>query len=396
MNILVLGNGFDLAHGLPTTYKDFLDFTNVVEKISKNEASKCDSIPNGEMIKWYIDEKINGDKSIYNELESLIKDNVWLRHFNAVYESRKRDGKDGWIDFESEISSAIQALDGALDDVKEYIRKGKDRGHIQPYQFEALKYLIDREKSKYDSIYLNIEYISAFKEQFLKDLNRLTRCLEIYLSDYVNNLPVSKKLPDIDGLKIDKVLSFNYTNTYERIYGKDKSDIEYDYIHGKAEITHDVDSCNLVLGIDEYLIGEERNSNTEFIQFKKFFQRIYKKTGCKYVDWLKEYEANNIGKYASLEAEDLNVYIFGHSLDVTDKDIMQRLILSEAGRMFKRDGLKAQTTIFHLNQEALGSQIANLVKVIGQDNLISMVHGSDAKIILKRQQEVQLMDSAKE
>ena len=234
---------------------------------------------------------------------------------------------------------------------------------------------------------MNIEYISAFKEQFLKDLNRLTRCLEIYLSDYVNNLPVSKKLPDIDGLKIDKVLSFNYTNTYERIYGKDKPDIEYDYIHGKAEITHDVDSCNLVLGIDEYLIGEERNSNTEFIQFKKFFQRIYKKTGCKYVDWLKEYEANNIGKYASLEAEDLNVYIFGHSLDVTDKDIMRRLILSEAGRMFKRDGLKAQTTIFHFNQEAMGSQIANLVKVIGQDNLISMVHGSDAKIILQQQQD---------
>lgn len=380
MNILVLGNGFDLAHGLPTTYKDFLDFANVVEKISKNEASKCDSIPNGEMIKWYIDEKINGDKSIYNELESLIKDNVWLRHFNAVYESRKRDGKDGWIDFESEISSAIQALDGALDDVKEYIRKGKDRGHIQPYQFEALKYLINREKSKYDSIYLNIEYISAFKEQFLKDLNRLTRCLEIYLSDYVNNLPVSKKLPDIDGLKIDKVLSFNYTNTYERIYGKDKPDIEYDYIHGKAEITHDIDSCNLVLGIDEYLIGEERNSNTEFIQFKKFFQRIYKKTGCKYMDWINGYltRLNDIKRNKfNIAIEDFNIYIFGHSLDITDKDILSELIQTQYAR----------TRIFHFNQNALGSQIANLVKVIGQDNLISMVHGKHARIVLQQQQD---------
>lgn len=380
MNILVLGNGFDLAHGLPTTYKDFLDFANVVEKISKNEASKCDSIPNGEMIKWYIDEKINGDKSIYNELESLIKDNVWLRHFNAVYESRKRDGKDGWIDFESEISSAIQALDGALDDVKEYIRKGKDRGHIQPYQFEALKYLINREKSKYDSIYLNIEYISAFKEQFLKDLNRLTRCLEIYLSDYVNNLPVSKKLPDIDGLKIDKVLSFNYTNTYERIYGKDKPDIEYDYIHGKAEITHDIDSCNLVLGIDEYLIGEERNSNTEFIQFKKFFQRIYKKTGCKYMDWINGYltRLNDTKRNKfNIAIEDFNIYIFGHSLDITDKDILSELIQTKYAR----------TRIFHFNQNALGSQIANLVKVIGQDNLISMVHGKHARIVLQQQQD---------
>ncbi len=380
MNILVLGNGFDLAHGLPTTYKDFLDFANVVEKISKNEASKCDSIPNGEMIKWYIDEKINGDKSIYNELESLIKDNVWLRHFNAVYESRKRDGKDGWIDFESEISSAIQALDGALDDVKEYIRKGKDRGHIQPYQFEALKYLINREKSKYDSISFNIEDISVFKEQFLKDLNRLTRCLEIYLSDYVNNLPVSKRLPDIDGLKIDKVLSFNYTNTYERIYGKDKPDIEYDYIHGKAEITHDVDSCNLVLGIDEYLIGEERNSNTEFIQFKKFFQRIYKKTGCKYMDWINGYltRLNDTKRNKFNTAiEDFNIYIFGHSLDITDKDILSELIQTKYAR----------TRIFHFNQNALGSQIANLVKVIGQDNLISMVHGKHARIVLQQQQD---------
>lgn len=379
MNILVLGNGFDLAHGLPTTYKDFLDFANVVEKISKNEASKCDSIPNGEMIKWYIDEKINGDKSIYNELESLIKDNVWLRHFNAVYESRKRDGKDGWIDFESEISSAIQALDGALDDVKEYIRKGKDRGHIQPYQFEALKYLINREKSKYDSISFNIEDISVFKEQFLKDLNRLTRCLEIYLSDYVNNLPVSKKLPDIDGLKIDKVLSFNYTNTYERLYGKDNPDIEYDYIHGKADIAHDINSCNLVLGIDEYLPEGERDENIEFIQFKKFYQRIYKKTGCKYLDWINGYSTRlndtRRNKFNQV-VEDFNIYIFGHSLDITDKDILSKLILAKYAR----------TISFHFNQDALGNQIANLVKVIGQDNLISMVHGKHARIVLQQQQ----------
>ena len=26
MNILVIGNGFDLAHGLPTTYTNFLEF----------------------------------------------------------------------------------------------------------------------------------------------------------------------------------------------------------------------------------------------------------------------------------------------------------------------------------------------------------------------------------
>lgn len=33
MNILVIGNGFDLAHGLPTTYSDFLKFFEIIMNI---------------------------------------------------------------------------------------------------------------------------------------------------------------------------------------------------------------------------------------------------------------------------------------------------------------------------------------------------------------------------
>lgn len=33
MEILVLGNGFDLAHKLPTQYKDFLDFCEKAGRI---------------------------------------------------------------------------------------------------------------------------------------------------------------------------------------------------------------------------------------------------------------------------------------------------------------------------------------------------------------------------
>ena len=33
MNILIIGNGFDLAHGLPTKYDDFLDFCETVRRI---------------------------------------------------------------------------------------------------------------------------------------------------------------------------------------------------------------------------------------------------------------------------------------------------------------------------------------------------------------------------
>ena len=33
MNILVIGNGFDLAHELPTKYTDFLDFCKIIRSI---------------------------------------------------------------------------------------------------------------------------------------------------------------------------------------------------------------------------------------------------------------------------------------------------------------------------------------------------------------------------
>ena len=382
MNILIIGNGFDLAHDLPTKYENFLDFTNVYLGKTCFDSKYVDSF------KEYFEGIKQTNLSVYEEIGSLIKENIWLNHFNAVYEERRKEGKIGWIDFESEISAAIQALEGAISTIDEYLRKGKDRGRMEAYQFESLKYLIGLEASRFNGVYFNMSHMTDYRKQFLDDLNKLTRCLEIYLSDYINNLPVSKRLPDILGLKVDKVLSFNYTNTYERLYGKDNPDIEYDYIHGKADIDHDINSCNIVLGIDEYLPEGEKDENTEFIQFKKFYQRIYKKTGCKYLDWinghltrLNDTRRNNFNQVV----EDFNIYIFGHSLDITDKDILSKLILTKYAR----------TTIFHFNQVALGNQITNLVKVIGQDNLISMVHGKHARIVLQQQQDAKNMEDEK-
>lgn len=370
MNVLIIGNGFDLAHGLPTTYKDFLDFTNIYQGGSCLEPTKTREI------RSYFENLKKEKSQIYTELGNLINGNTWLKYFNSVYEKRNRNGKTGWIDFESEISELIQILENNRRILIEHDKLEDDEISLNDYHESRLRCFYTREFG-----YFSLNICKEIKDKMLTDLNKLIRALEIYLSDYVNNLSIDIRLPDILRLRIDKVLSFNYTNTYERLYGKENPDIEYDYIHGKADINHYIDNCDMVLGIDEYLTGEEKNRNTEFIQFKKFFQRIYKKTGAEYVDWLKEYEAKRIGP----NAENLNVYIFGHSLDVTDRDILQRFILSEVERIYRSDRIKTQTTIYYFNQNALENQIANLVKVIGQDNLISMVHGSDARIILQRQ-----------
>jgi uncharacterized phosphosugar-binding protein len=68
--------------------------------------------------------------------------------------------------------------------------------------------------------------------------------------------------------------------------------------------------------------------------------------------------------------DELNLYFIGHSLDVTDKDILNELILHKG----------ANATIYYHNQESLGRMIINLVKVIGEDELISRTGGSNASI----------------
>ena len=61
----------------------------------------------------------------------------------------------------------------------------------------------------------------------------------------------------------------------------------------------------------------------------------------------------------------------GHSLDIKDGDIIARLINMP----------NTQTTIFYHNQEAFENQICNLVKILGEDELIEKVHGENKSIV---------------
>ena len=386
MNILVIGNGFDLAHGLPTKYTDFLKFVGVyIENrdifIKRQSIKKIWTESNNENRDRIISFSIlhEHNNKVFLELDKLISNNVWIEYFMSIYEERIKNGKDGWIDFESEISNVIQSID-------QNMGQGNFYSHIILLQNEFLNY-------KYTN---NVpEYIQATAEEqektrkpkityqklrdiLLEDLNKLIRALEIYLTDFVEKIGISKISKDIKELDIDHVLSFNYTNTFEELYGQERN-IEYDYIHGKAGIKNIIESNNMVLGIDEYLSDDRKNNDIEFIAFKKFYQRIYKETGCKYKEWVDQIERNEHMSPTIL----YKLYIFGHSLDVTDKDILRDLILHD----------NVHTTIFYHNKDVMGQQIANLVKVIGQDKLIKRTGGSTKTIEFRQQQDMLISSS---
>lgn len=369
MNILVIGNGFDIAHDLPTEYGHFLKFVQAFQEFKKSTENE-----ESNYYQYFLSLKEN-KVDIYNEINTLVEDNLLLNYFIKIYKRKQSDDKNGWIDFESEISAIIQALDAARLTLNEQFKQGEILAQIEQWQLNILHPVFfpnqkfpDKRNISFDNTAVGLK-----KNRALNDLNKLIRCLEIYLSDYIS-IEKCKKLKDVALLQIDKVLSFNYTDTYKILYhnsGSSKAD--YDFIHGKAEIGHNIENCNLVLGIDEYLTEDLMNKDNEFIQFKKFYQRIYKGTGCHYIDWINE-RSENAKKIPKLPISELNIYIYGHSLDVTDADILKRLILAEG----------AKTTIFYHNKKAMGNQIANLVKVIGEEELIKRTDGRNRTIIFQQ------------
>ena len=390
MNILVIGNGFDLAHGLPTKYWDFMMFISNFKLLDSKKKEDMRYVPNfkklNESVQEYLlkDEMFYKDKrsDIWNEFNDLLSDNIWISYFEGKVNDYQNKG---WIDFEYEISEIIKALEYFIQFNIHNIRTGMSDYKEQ----DSLKdKLVSEYLSKYRRLNksekikesLNYSFYGENAEIIIKDinndLNSLIRCLEIYLGEVVENIDISYKNTDIENLKIDKVLSFNYSNTYEK-YDKKDGSIEYDYIHGKVCTSRNIEENNMVLGINEYLEGNEKNKKLDFIAFKKYFQRIYKKTGCDYKRWIEEMKEN---------PRDKNwMYIFGHSLDVTDKDILKELILLP----------NMITTVFYHDSKAHAQYISNLVKIIGQDELIKKVHGSNRSIIFKKQKEMRKRDGKK-
>lgn len=117
--ILVLGNGFDIAHGLPTRYSDFLEFCDRIENIysfrsegSRENEYRAICLSNWEMnneikeklfeafCKREVKTKYNPD-SYFNEvtvlstdkyiqeIHSCLQENVWYNYLGELHRQKK-------------------------------------------------------------------------------------------------------------------------------------------------------------------------------------------------------------------------------------------------------------------------------------------------------------------
>lgn len=364
MNVLLLGNGFDLHYKLPTKYANFL---HTVEYLINNTLIDVKSVgqifsnQRLQSIDSFIKECYMTHRDIFNKTEikmenitriiDLMQDNMWFLYLLKSY------NKDvGWIDFEKEISFVLRCFNNILsqsDEMLPMVKLGKEEAHI----LNCFGFFVNKPKDMisigtYDiKTAYRIEYplasgiLTIDKEKVIKTLKEslldLEEALKLYLLCFVEN--TYDLLSQNDECKkirifsnIDNVVTFNYTNTYEKLYLKST----VYHLHGNVK-------GQIILGVNPDESDSLESIDTCFIGFKKYYRRALYTTDYDYLRWIADIK--NFKK-------NYRLVVMGHSLDVTDKDILTEVF----------EYAKEIIILYH-NENAIMSYIENLVRLFGKE-----------------------------
>lgn len=309
---LVIGNGFDLAHNLPTRYVDFLYVCAKFVGIEFDYG--LDELPiNLENASNNFNNKFIND----NKMKLSIKTNIWLKYFYNIY--NKIDVN--WVDFEKEIKHVCEymSLTGLFS--KKYEMFFTDMG-------------FDIQKAKN---HLNL-LVDIFND-YLLVVNEFD--IDVYYQEVIDFMPTN-------------VISFNYTNTFNKLYSPV---INIDYIHGKIGFK---DDNSIIMGF-EGMSDEENDLN--FAEFIKYFQMVEKEI--------------EIESYSSLQKTNDNMSMFfGHSMDKTDKDIIEK-VFESSNKVF----------ILYYNEKMKNQIIKNLMTIFGKEQFINLTLSHKRKIYFIKQGE---------
>ena len=232
-NILVIGNGFDLYHGLKTKYYDFVQYTK--------------------------------EKNSNNTFSEICRENSIIKYFQKVVEIN-----EGWIDCEERLAYIVKMFSKIITklDSKSHLHiPAKEFTTEERFTLEAFnKYL---EKNDMNAYRIKERWINPYNEldktallrELKRELDSVITALDYYLWECVENHNVDDLSEQIKCLNPKYVINFNYTNTCERIYGINESKVHH--VHGKVNSQ----PRNIVLGI-----RDDDIENLDFVYFKKYFQ----------------------------------------------------------------------------------------------------------------------------
>ena len=436
-NILIVGNGFDLSHYLPTKYDHFMVVMQAIENwdIGKGDMNFDDLFDvNHEKEGWFFQKtkeiydtkKIVLAKEIIISLKNQLNNNSWYQYFKKHLKEI-----DTWIDFEERIGKVLYYIADLIDKFScKLNEKGWVSDEIHCYGetdnnkiflgrssretleiFRVLKsgYYEDYDESdefgrvftnrmetghEADDFryYIEVMYFTnsslngmnsiLLLSNFQKGMDDFIQIFNSYLELIINELEPEQQFKIIEKslIQIDKIYSFNYTNSYQKFYD-DEVDIEF--LHGKLG-----EKQNIVLGIDD--LESDELKKLKAYGFTKYHQKLFKDTDYLFLDGYRRQIEKIQQKIIELKQEkadcgggeqvsscqdkinpafeeynlDLTFYIWGHSLDVSDKDYI--IDLFSLNDDIDRN---VRVVIYYFDSNAKFSLLNNLLSILKKNKV---------------------------
>jgi hypothetical protein len=319
--IIVIGNGFDLAHGLKTRYKDFIAYiletekSNVVNEIGKpndylqynyeddfiSVSSPC-SLSEIRKINYDVKgvEFLDGLNNLkYSEYVGNSQVSLNLQYINYFFkELITNNGINNWVDIEYEY---YKALMDCVNDKRKYGIKTLNT------EFSQIKNALE----KYLSIVMKDEY--KLSEKIVEKFKSIIKPVEVKgynASNLEDNI---------------LILNFNYTNVIEK------------YLSTYFQFCKNNTKCI-------YIHGQLGNPDNKIIfgygdELDKDYSLVERKIDNMFLDNVKSIKYSETKNYKELieyiEPDEFELYIMGHSCGISDKTLLNTLFESKNCSMIK-------------------------------------------------------------
>jgi hypothetical protein len=353
--LVIIGNGFDLAHGLPTSYKHFID--DYWKSACKTKERRKLEYDDDHFVKLSCDlgniysdldcEAFNNIRS-YKELMTLVERNKEkgygyfdVNFKNSFFEIICDNSIENWVDLENEyykeLLSIVKVSEISTNRMRDTDTQKKSRIkklniEFQQVKFLLEKYLIEKVEEEYNfskdvvEKFINIfdvnRYENAKLDRFFMEISKQTESFLVKEhKEYLDkNRPNNGYHPSDDiSHKVDvehHFLSFNYTSTvFNYIKALDMNLYNLNEIHGRLE-----DERNLI----NFGFGDEMD---------KHYQEIEEKDDNEYLKNIKSFQYLHTPNYKRLlnliDSDKFQVYIMGHSCGLSDRTLLNTIFEHE-------------------------------------------------------------------
>lgn len=327
--LIIIGNGFDLAHGLKSKYSDFIEYywLNALNGFDKQDLILLDQTShnlNGckslnEILKQFekpsgfqIRENIEG---VYDLVHSTGRGQEVLRFKNNLfYKLNKRHNIQDWVDFEEFY----------FDKIRDFLRKEGDV--LSTQTIEKVKQLNDEFNQiiKLFELYLTMAVEPRIANNNSKVISELfenpiviKRNEDVHIRALLNDFPQKRHvlisdsyrrgMPGSNLFDSTVILNFNYTSTHER-YSGNATVIN---IHG--QINSDDEPINMGFGDESNELYQrmENYNNKDLLRFVKSFYYLNNSNYRKLMDFV--------------ESGPFQCQIMGHSCGLSDRTLLRAI-----------------------------------------------------------------------